>query len=243
LKNIKLDKTADVQTVSELFSKEQIAKLSFLKYLIKKIKNIDVRNSLLLIFSSTVTRANLTVHAPKDKKGGSDSSAFRYYRYRIAPEPDNTNIIKVFEDKYKRLIKAKQEIAPFINEKTIQNLQVYKGDATDLNKVEDESVDYIYTDPPYGAKIAYLDLSAMWNAWLDLPVTEEDFEKEAIEGGSHKKTKDDYSGLIAKSIEEMYRVLKFDRWMSFVFAHKDPHYWHIANQTPTFTKSKIFFTH
>ena len=25
----------------------------------------------------------------------------------------------------------------------------------------------------------------------------------------------------------MYRVLKFDRWMSFVFAHKDPAYWHL----------------
>src|SRR5205085_10646389 len=24
-----------------------------------------------------------------------------------------------------------------------------------------------------------------------------------------------------------YRVLKFDRWMSFVFAHKDPAYWHL----------------
>jgi hypothetical protein len=25
----------------------------------------------------------------------------------------------------------------------------------------------------------------------------------------------------------MYRVLKFDRWMSFVFAHKDPEFWHL----------------
>jgi hypothetical protein len=33
--------------------------------------------------------------------------------------------------------------------------------------------------------------------------------------------------LIAKSIKEMYRVLKFNRWMSFVFAHKDPAYWHL----------------
>jgi len=29
----------------------------------------------------------------------------------------------------------------------------------------------------------------------------------------------------------MYRVLKFDRWMSFVFAHKDPKYWHLIVQT------------
>jgi adenine-specific DNA methylase len=42
-----------------------------------------------------------------------------------------------------------------------------------------------------------------------------------------KKTKQQYADLIAESIKEMYRVLKFNRWMSFVFAHKDPAYWHI----------------
>jgi hypothetical protein len=67
----------------------------------------------------------------------------------------------------------------------------------------------------------------MWNAWLDLKVSEEDYELEAIEGGEHHKTKDDYNDLIAKSIKEMYRVLKYDRWLSFVFAHKDPEFWHL----------------
>jgi len=55
-------------------------------------------------------------------------------------------------------------------------------------------------------------------------VSENDFEMEAIEGGEHEKSKDSYNELIAKSIKEMYRVLKFDRWLSFVFAHKDPEF-------------------
>jgi 16S rRNA G966 N2-methylase RsmD len=33
------------------------------------------------------------------------------------------------------------------------------------------SIDYVFTDPPYGAYIAYLDLSTMWNAWLGFPVS------------------------------------------------------------------------
>jgi adenine-specific DNA methylase len=49
--------------------------------------------------------------------------------------------------------------------------------------------------------------------------------------GKYHKTKDDYSNLLAESIREMYRVLKFDRWMSFVFAHKDPEYWHLIVDT------------
>ena len=113
----------------------------------------------------------------------------------------------------------------------MDHLQIVKGSATDLFFIPNESIDYIYTDPPYGAKIPYLDLSAMWNAWLDLEVTEEDYKNEAIEGGGHSKSKNDYNTLIAKSIEEMYRVLKFDRWMSFVFAHKDPEFWHLIINT------------
>jgi len=46
---------------------------------------------------------------------------------------------------------------------------------------------------------------------LDLDVTEDDYKIEAIEGGEHNKTKQEYNDLIAKSIKEMYRVLKFDR--------------------------------
>ncbi len=139
--------------------------------------------------------------------------------------------MSIFETKVKRLISAKKDIAALIHKQTIQNAQIYKGTATNLEKIENESIDYIYTDPPYGKKIPYLDLSIMWNAWLDLEVSEEDYQLEAIEGGEHHKTKNDYSNLLAESIREMYRVLKFDRWMSFVFAHKDPEYWHLIVDT------------
>jgi adenine-specific DNA methylase len=67
----------------------------------------------------------------------------------------------------------------------------------------------------------------MWNSWLDLSVYDQDYANEAIEGGEAAKPKQEYSRLLAQSIAEMARILKFDRWMSFVFAHKDPAYWHL----------------
>jgi hypothetical protein len=118
-----------------------------------------------------------------------------------------------------------------INADTFNNLQIIQGTATNLSFLKKESIDYIYTDPPYGKKIPYLDLSIMWNAWLDLKITEQDYQQEAIEGGEHHKTKESYNDLMRQSIQEMYRVLKFDRWMSFVFAHKDPEFWHLIIDT------------
>ncbi|MDR1459205.1 MAG: type I restriction enzyme HsdR N-terminal domain-containing protein [Bacteroidales bacterium] len=227
-KNLALPKNADVETVEDLFSDKQIAQLALLKYLIKKVKNVNVRDSLLLAFYNTVSVINKTFH--ETPKGGGNHFGY-YYRYRIAPDPAYKDTIAVFENKVKRIVNGKQEMSYFINKDTVHNAQIFKGSATNLHFLPKESVDYIYTDPPYGAKIPYLDLSIMWNAWLDLDVTEEDYALEAIEGGEHGKTKDEYNRLIAQSIKEMYRVLKFDRWLSFVFAHKDPEFWHLIIET------------
>lgn len=231
-KGIRLMKNADVETIEKLWTPRQLAQLAYLKALISSVRDQNIRSNLLLAFSSTITKINLTYH-PSSSRGenAGDSAAFRYYRFRLAPEPVELDVLNSFSTKVERLIAAKREMTPAINERTIHNAKVYQGTATDLSSIEDETVDYIYTDPPYGAKIPYLDLSIMWTAWLDLPITEMDYHLEAIEGGEHNKTKKEYADLIAKSLEEMYRVLKFDRWMSFVFAHKDPQYWHLIVET------------
>ncbi|HAI75385.1 MAG TPA: DNA methylase [Microscillaceae bacterium] len=232
-KPLPLPKGSDVKTVDQLFSDKQTAQLGLLKSIIVKQKNENIRNSLLLMFSGLVTKANLTYHtgntATRDGQG--NASAFQYYRYRIAPDPKDVDVMKYFELRFQKIKEAKKEMEYFIHDKTIANAQIVKGTATDLSFIPKETVDYIYTDPPYGKKIPYLDLSAMWNAWLDLEVTEQDFKDEAIEGGEHNKSKDEYNDLMAQSIKEMYRVLKYDRWLSFVFAHKDPEFWHLIIDT------------
>lgn len=228
-KGLVLPKGADVETIEQLFSDKQLAQLAFLRYLIQKVKDISIKNTLMLAFSSLVTKINLTYHY--SSSGGGDSGVFRYYRYRIAPDPAIEDVIKSYDIKVKNVIAAKKDIATKVDNIHYANANIIKGTATNLSFIKKETVDYIYTDPPYGNKIPYLDLSVMWNGWLDLEVTEEDYQMEAIEGGEHHKTKDEYNFLISKSIEEMYRVLKFDRWMSFVFAHKDPEFWHLIIET------------
>ena len=231
-KPIKLTKDADVLTADLLFSDKQKAQLGYLKYLIQKQSDDSIKKTLMLMFSGLLTKINLTYHQSSDRsEGRGNASAFAYYRYRLANRPVELDVMKYFEIRLRKVLDAKKDIKCYINEQTRDNLQIVKGSATDLHFIPSESIDYIYTDPPYGAKIAYLDLSAMWNAWLDLDVTEEDYRQEAIEGGGHEKTKEEYNRLIAESIQEMYRVLKFDRWMSFVFAHKDPEFWHLIIDT------------
>lgn len=202
----------------------QLAELALLRSIILKEKE-PVRGQLLLAFSSSLNKHNLTFHYTKTI-GGGDSSAFRYYRFRIAPEPGVNDLMHTMENKVRGLIAAKNDLAT-IPERALESAIIKRGSAADLSFIPDDSVDYIYTDPPYGANIPYLDLSLFWNAWLGFKVSKAEYKQEAIEGGEHEQTRSNYAELMEKSLEQMFRKLKFKRWMSFVFAHKDPAYWHI----------------
>lgn len=223
-----LSKDADVGSVSGLFSDLQKAELLTLRKLAFAEKDEAIRKCLLLVLSSMATKFNLTYHPSTSRgDGGGDSAAFRYYRYRLAPNPTRLDFVSFLDNRFRKIIAAKREIGTRVDGSSYRGQKIVRGSATDLGFLEAESVDYVYTDPPYGAKIAYLDLSAMWLAWLGMPAAPKDFELEAIQGGSREKSKSSYNALIRDSIFQMYRVLKFDRWMSFVFAHKDPEFWHL----------------
>jgi DNA modification methylase len=89
------------------------------------------------------------------------------------------------------------------------------------------SIDYIFTDPPFGSNIFYGDCSFLWESWLGEFT---DDSKEAVWNKSRKpheggKTLDDYKRLMLESFQEMYRVLKPNRWATVVFSNSDDRVW------------------
>ena len=131
---VKLPKGSDVDTVDQLFSKQQLAELSLLKSIILKEKKVNIRHSLLLMFSGLLNKINLTYHASKGRsEGRGNSSIFAYYRYRIAKEPAFIDTLSNLESRFKKVVSAKIEIEPYINQETITNAQIIKGTATNLS--------------------------------------------------------------------------------------------------------------
>lgn len=140
-----------------------------------------------------------------------------------------TRIIKDFEG---AMITQRENVGSIDSlESKTNGEKIFQADATNLAEIESQSVDFIYTDPPYSDKISYLDLSTMWNVWLDFPVDKWLKEKECIENGSLEKSRDEYVELMIKSMQEMFRVLKYNRWLAFVFQHEDPQLWQILVDT------------
>jgi hypothetical protein len=102
--------------------------------------------------------------------------------------------------------------------------------ATSLPEIPENSVDYVFTDPPYGSNIIYSDLSILWEAWLD------QFTDTSREAVIHRRKKgnpntlDTYTGLMRQSFAEMFRVLKPGHWASVVFHNTDDRVWRAIQQ-------------
>lgn len=98
------------------------------------------------------------------------------------------------------------------------------GSATDLAEVPESTVDYIFTDPPFGSNIFYADCNLIWESWLG-QFTNQDFEAVVHVKHKNKNTLPDYARLMRDAFCEMYRVLKPGRWASVVFHNSDDRIW------------------
>jgi DNA modification methylase len=104
---------------------------------------------------------------------------------------------------------------------------VRQSSATELGHVPDRSVDYVFTDPPFGANIYYSDASFLWEAWLDdfTPTAEEAIVSTSLTAEHGGKTLDDYEKLMAASFIEIARTLKPGAWASVMFHNSDDAVW------------------
>lgn len=76
------------------------------------------------------------------------------------------------------------------------------GSTTNL-LINDNTCDYIFTDPPFGDNLNYSELSFLWESWLGI-ITNEKFE--AIINPTMGKSLPEYQGLMTRCFMEYYRV-------------------------------------
>ena len=88
--------------------------------------------------------------------------------------------------------------------------------------LEDESIDYIFTDPPYGGAIQYIELGTLWTAWMDEEV---DATQEIIINPRQGKGASEFESMIHEAFCEAYRILKTGKWMHVTFHSKHFDIW------------------
>jgi tRNA G10 N-methylase Trm11 len=99
---------------------------------------------------------------------------------------------------------------------------VNTGSATDLRFIPNASIDYVFTDPPFGDNLAYAELNFQVEAFYGVFTK---IEQEAIVSNFQGKQLTEYKSLMRRSFEEFFRVLKPGRWMTVVFSNTKASVW------------------
>lgn len=133
----------------------------------------------------------------------------------LPPFPTEASLLEMLDMKISSIIKAKQTIPnDYCN-------ALYVGSADNLT-IADNSVDYIFTDPPFGANINYSELNSMPEPWLKVMTNN---SHEAIVNEYQGKNETTYRETMTKSFSEFFRILKPGKWMTVEFSNTSASVW------------------
>ncbi len=228
--NIQLPRSSDADRYYDLFSARQLLALALLKRAIDSLSDESTKGALLLAWSATLGKLNktfLSAHGRLESRGG--SSIFSIYRYKVAAEPVELPAWAVFRERVRNVIEGKGEVLK--QKRLLTRTEGWRGsfeshclDIAALPGVIHRGVDYVFTDPPYGGHIAYLDLSVLWNHWLGFEVPTCIRQKEIIVGGELRLSEEYYVRRLRESVRLCVEMLKPNGWLSIVFQHWDTRY-------------------
>lgn len=98
---------------------------------------------------------------------------------------------------------------------------VTTGSAAQL-PLKDESVDYVFIDPPFGQNLIYSELNFIWESFLGVYTN---VDSEAIVDGFRSKDVLFYQQAMRRGFGEVYRVLKPGRWVTVEFHNSQNSIW------------------
>ncbi len=93
--------------------------------------------------------------------------------------------------------------------------------------IPDDSIDYVFTDPPFGDNLAYAELNFVNEAFLRIFTN---MVPEAIVSKAQQKGLIEYQHLMRRCFEEYSRVLKPGRWMTVVFHNSKNAVWNAIQE-------------
>ena len=117
------------------------------------------------------------------------------------------------------LVNARNKIP--INENP-NNVLISTQSILDLRLLKDNSIDYIFTDPPFGKNFMYSEMNRISEMWLKAYTNNSD---ECIISNSQKKDFFMYQTLMQSAFQQYFRVLKSGKWMSVEFSNTSAMVW------------------
>lgn len=205
--------------IHELFSPRNLLVAAFVISGINKVKGKSIKNSLTLVFTSALP--NVSSMIPGDLKTVNGKSGWQISKFWVPKVHAEKNVVNTLELRLQKYIKGKKEISSLTTE---TDYFVYNQSSESLINIEPGSIDYVFTDPPYGDSISYFALSSFWSTWLNHHV---DYDNEIIYDPYRNKREDDYSQRLDQAFVQVSQILKDEGYMSFTFHNRHVKFWKI----------------
>jgi 16S rRNA G966 N2-methylase RsmD len=174
-----------------------------------------VRNALLFAITASFGRIERMTNY-KFGKGGNCCLKGQLYFPSLSVED---NVLRELESKVKHVAAFMEAASSFCQFSARPAIRC--GDAGQLGGVEDNSIDYVFCDPPFGSNIYYSEVNWLYECWLGRKT---EVRTEAVvhrKNDRGTKTIEDYSRLMAEAFGELFRVLKPGRYATVEFNNSD----------------------
>lgn len=132
-----------------------------------------------------------------------------------------TSILEQLDDKLNSLMRA----LPYLSNSNSNNVSVSSANRI---LVADNSIDYIFVDPPFGANIMYSELNYIVEGWLKVITNN---ETEAIENRVQGKSSNFYQKMMTSCFSEYYRILKPGKWITIEFSNTKASVWNAIQRS------------
>ena len=210
--NLNQPKRHGFDTVDKLYTPRNLTACASIWREIRRIEDPDLASALTFVFTSMYQR--VTRLSEYRFWGGSGNMA----NFNVPQISNESNVYGTFQRK-----------AETIRKHLVTTAQTYRGasvirtgSATNLDFLPDNSVDFIFTDPPFGANINYSEMNFLWESWLGRFT---DPTSEVVINRYQDKGLEAYQALMTDSLKEAYRVLRTDHWMVLVFMNSSEKVW------------------
>ncbi|MCG0276138.1 MAG: DNA methylase, partial [Thermosediminibacteraceae bacterium] len=174
--------------------------------------------SLIFLFTATLVNLGKTARFKFYRSGNVPLPGTLY----ISSLPTETNVFHAFEGKLELVKKCFMGFRPNNN-----SVRLTTQSTIDLTNIPSNSIDYIFTDPPFGDNLMYSELNFIWEAWLKVFTNN---KTEAIINKTQRKGLYEYQELMEKCFKEMYRILKPGRWMTVEFHNSKNAVWNAIQE-------------
>jgi len=203
-------KSHNIKYTYQFYTKRNLWILSSIKNKIQNVKNIRIKNFLMNWFTSSQSRLHkMNRYMLKHNRHVGPLNGTLYI------SPFQAEISPFYFLEYKLEKYKTTNIQEFNTLTTTQS-------STNLENIKTNSIDYIFTDPPFGYNLMYSELNFINESWLGI---KENNNKEAIINNFQQKDLTDYTSLIGLAFKEMYRILKPNHWITVEFHNSKASIW------------------